>query len=201
MNLRKSAVVCLVLTFGACADEPGATGSALEIQAARVQQRAQQQAGSGLVLESLRGLSLPLIGQIGTVVIDHTVLTELILVEDVVGKIISVEAEGLLKLTGGVLGSTVVTEDFRTVVQIANSGRGTCRVLTVDLGEIELDVLGRSAFVDAPVSEIKTRGAGAVGTLLCGPGRALQGVVSGVTDGVRGLVDALNTLSPDPDEL
>jgi hypothetical protein len=100
----------------------------------------------------------------------------------------------VLTLSGGVLGQDVVTEDFLTQVKVVSSGPGKCDVLTVDLGPVALDALGQGVFVDAPVTEINARSAGAVGSLLCNLGRALQPPVSGVTSAVRGLVNAINRL-------
>jgi hypothetical protein len=49
-------------------------------------------------------------------------------------------------------------------------------------------------FVDLPGAEVTGRGNGALGSLLCNLGQALQPVVSGVTAGVRGLVNAINQI-------
>ena len=116
------------------------------------------------------------------------------LVEDVVGNIVGLEAEGVLRLTGGVLGTDVVTENFRTQVQIASSGPGQCDVVTVDLGRVAVDALGELVSVDLPAAEVRPRASGALGPLLCGVGAIAQPPVSGVTSLVRGLVNAINRI-------
>lgn len=176
---RRLAALALPLAVGlACAEPP--TSSELLLQPAR--------SGSGLVLESVTGLTLPLIGQLGDVVVDQAVLTNFVLVEDVVGQIVGVEVEGILTLTGGVLGTDVVTENFRTSVNVASSRGGQCDIVTLDLGPIDIDAL--VAQVELPDATVAGRGSGAVGSLLC----ALGSLLNPVTNGVRGVVQALNNL-------
>ena len=184
--------VTVALGLGACADSPVApnattrqTGS--DLQAAKV-------AGTGLVLNSVTGLQLPLIGNVGDVVIDQVNVTRLVLVEDVVGNIVGVQAEGVLKLTGGVLGTDVVTEDFLTQVDVASSGPGQCDVLSIDLGPIAIDTPLGLASVDIPAAQVTPRASGALGPLLCNLGNLLDGPLDLVTSGVRGLVNAINRL-------
>ena len=144
--------------------------------------------GTGLQLNSLTGLALPLIPiELGDIVIDQAVLTNFAIVEDAVGAIIGLEATGILKLTGGVLGTDVITEDFTTTVSVTSSGPGQCDLITVDLGGINIDALGL-ANVDIPEANLKGKGSGAVGSLLCNIGQAL----SGLTGGLSGLVNGLN---------
>jgi hypothetical protein len=150
--------------------------------------------GTGLVLNSVTGLQLPLIGSLGDVVIDQVNITHLTLVEDVVGNIVGLEAEGVLKLTGGVLGSDVITEDFLTQVHIASSGPGRCDVLTVDLGPITVDALGTGVSVDIPQADVTPRASGALGSLLCSLGQALQPGVDAITSVVRELVNSINAI-------
>jgi hypothetical protein len=149
--------------------------------------------GSGLVLDSVTGITLPLIGRLGDVVVDQAVITNFELVENVVGQVVGLEATGVLQLTGGVLGTNVVTEDFNTLVSVTSSGPGQCDLVTIDLGPIAIDALG-VASVDVPVATLNGRGSGAVGSLLCNLGRLLSGVVGGVTAGVQGVVNAINNL-------
>jgi len=85
----------------------------------------QQRKGSGLILQSVTGLNLPLIGSLGDVTIDQAVLTNFALVENTVGAIVGVQVEGVLQLTGGVLGSDIVTQDFLTTVQVTSSAPGS----------------------------------------------------------------------------
>lgn len=148
----------------------------------------QQRPGSGLQLESVTGITLPLLGQLGDVVVDQAVLTNFVLVENLVGQIVGVEVEGVLTLTGGVLGTDVVTEDFLTTVSVTSSGFGQCDIVTIDLGPIGVDVL--VAEVDVPEANVTGRGSGAVGVLLC----ALGQLLNPVTRGVRGVVQSLNNL-------
>jgi hypothetical protein len=191
--MRNVAVaVAVAVVAGACAEAPTApvpNASSLSPNAQRTEQR-----GTGLVLNSLTGLRLPLIGSLGDVVIDQVNITHLVLVEDVVGNIVGLQADGVIKLTGGVLGTDVVTEDFLTEVHVASSGPGQCKVLTVDLGPIALDALGTTVSVDVPQADVTPRASGALGPLLCALGQALQPTVSGLTAAVRGLVNAINAL-------
>jgi hypothetical protein len=183
--------IALALGVGACADAPTFPRPSAQGVGPSAQRT---ERGTGLILESVTGLTLPLIGDLGDVVIDQANITQLVLVEDVVGNIVGVEAEGVLRLTGGVLGTDVVTEDFLTQVHVASSGPGQCDVLTVDLGPITVDALGEAVSVDVPQADVTPRASGALGPLLCGLGQALQPPVSGVTAAVRGLVNAINRL-------
>jgi hypothetical protein len=150
--------------------------------------------GTGLVLDNVTGITLPLIGRVGDVVVKQTNLTHLVLLEDAVGNVIGLQAEGVLTLTGGVLGTDVVTQNFLTQVNVVSSGPGRCDVLTVDLGPITVDALGSAVSVDIPQAAVTPRASGALGSLLCNLGSALQQPVSGATSAVRGLVNAINQL-------
>ena len=132
---------------------------------------------------------MPLIGHVGDVNINQAVITNFDLVENTVGQIVGLEADGVLKLTGGVLGTDVVTEDFHTLVTVTSSGPGKCDVITINLGPIDVDALG-IAKVDVPAATLTGRSSGALGSLLCNLGSAL----SGITSGVAGLVQAINNL-------
>ncbi|HZA13366.1 MAG TPA: hypothetical protein VE618_02670, partial [Myxococcaceae bacterium] len=152
---------------------------------------------TGLILDSLTGLRVPLLGvDLGDVVVKQVVLTELFLVEDVVGNIVGLEAEGVLQLTGGVLGTTVLTEDFRTEARIASSGPGQCKVITIDLGRISVDILsGVVASVDLPVATVQVRGSGLLGLLLCALGQLLEPPIQDVVVPVlQTLIRAINAL-------
>ena len=70
----------------------------------------------------------------------------------------------VLQLTGGVLGTDVVTEDFATDVTVTPS-EPQCRALTINLGPITVDALVAS--VDVPAASVEADASGAVGTLLC----------------------------------
>lgn len=184
MNLRFAALALPLALGMACVREPASPDASVTNNAPLMQKRA----GTGLILESVTGLNLPLIGQLGDVVIDQAVLTNFAIVENVVGQIVGVEVEGVLQLTGGVLGTDVVTENFLTTVQVTSSGFGQCDIVTLDLGPIDIDAL--VARVDVPAATVTGRGSGAVGSLLC----ALGQLLNPVTSGVRGVVQALNNL-------
>ena len=194
INAKRNLAIAVTVAFGlgACADSPVAPNATTrqtdsEFQAAKVN-------GTGLVLNSVTGVTLPLIGKVGDVVIDQVNVTRLVLVEDVVGNIIGVQAEGVLKLTGGVLGTDVVTEDFLTQVDVASSGPGQCDVLSIDLGPIAIDTPLGLASVDIPAAQVTPRASGALGPLLCNLGSLLDGPLDQVTAGVRGIVNAINRI-------
>lgn len=185
MNLRFAALV-LPLALGlACAEQP-ASPDAATFSGTPLMRQARP--GTGLILESVTGVSLPLIGQLGDVVIDQAQLTNFAIVENVVGQIVGVQVEGVLQLTGGVLGTNVVTENFLSTVQVTSSGFGQCDIVTLDLGPININAL--VAQVDVPAVSVTALGSGAVGSLLC----ALGQLLNPVTNGVRGVVQALNNL-------
>lgn len=186
---RSAIVVCLAVALGACAEAPTAPDASPLSMGAMTQSQAKE--GTGLVLESLTGLNLPLIGRVGDVDVDQAVITRLVL-DPVVGGIVGLEAEGMLTLSGGVLGSDIVTQDFLTQVKVVSSGPGKCDVLTVDLGPIAVDALGDAVFIDVPEAAVNARSSGAVGSLLCNLGNILQSPLSGVIGAVRGLVNAIN---------
>ena len=180
MNMRLIALV-LPLALGlACTENPAAPNHRLMLQ--------QQRKGTGLTLQSVTGLSLPLIGQLGDVTIDQAEITNFALVENTIGAIVGLQAEGVLQITGGVLGSDVVTQNFRTTVQVTSSGPGQCDIVRLDLGPIDVNAL--VAQVDVPAATVTGRGSGALGSLLCNLGQLLNPV----TQGVRGVVQALNNL-------
>src|SRR6267378_1078313 len=159
MNMRLAALA-LPLALGlACTENPAAPNHPLMLQ--------QQRKGTGLILQSVTGVNLPLLGQLGDVTIDQAEITNFALVENTVGAIVGLQAEGVLQLTGGVLGSDVVT---------------------LDLGPIDINAL--VAQVDVPAATLTGRGSGAVGSLLCNLGQLLNPA----TQGVRGVVQALNHL-------
>jgi hypothetical protein len=200
MRRRVPALVLpLALGIAACGREPVAPVETAHHDLSALQQQDPVE-GTGLVLGSRTVATIPLIRlPVGDVVIDQVVIKEFGVVEDLVGNIVGLSATGVLELTGGVFGQDVVTEDFTTeVLVISSRSRGQCEIITIDLATaaepIEVDVLGRTAFVDLPAAEVTGRGNGALGSLLCALGQALQPVVSGVTRGVRGLVNAINNI-------
>ncbi|HWC72498.1 MAG TPA: hypothetical protein VG454_01075 [Gemmatimonadales bacterium] len=141
-----------------------------------------------MTLNSVTGLSLPLIGSLGDVTINQAVVENIGLVENTVGQIVGVSAEGVLQLTGGVLGSQVISQDFTTTLDVTSSGPGQCDIVTLDLAPIDINAL--VAQVDVPAATVDARGSGALGSLLCNLGQALNPV----TGAVRGLVQAINNI-------
>src|SRR5207245_6299363 len=133
--------LALALAGGACGGDP--SGKALDASTQR-----QAAKGTGLVLDSVTGLTLPLIGKLGDVVIDQAVITNFALVENTVGQIVGLQVDGVLQLTGGVLGTDVLTENFTTTASVTSSGPGQCDLVTIDLGQININALVAS--VDVP---------------------------------------------------
>ena len=184
----------IALALGACSETPVGPGSKSVSALGIGPPFAKSVSGTGLVLDNVTGLSLPLIGQVGTVTINQAVITQLGVVQDVAGNIIGVDANGVLQLTGGVLGTDVLTQNFTTDALILSSGSGQCDVLTVDLAPITLDALGGAVSVDVPQASVTPRASGAVGPLLCNLGSLLNAPVGQVTSAVRGLVNAINRI-------
>jgi len=183
MNLRYAALALPLVLGLACAEQPTAPDARTASPGPIMQAK---QKGTGLVLNSVTGLALPLIGSLGTVNIDQAVITNFAIIENTVGQIVGVQADGVLQLTGGVLGTDVLTENFNTTVSVTSSGPGQCDLITIDLGQIHVDAL--VANVDVPAATLTGKGSCAVGSLLCNLGQAL----SGLTGGITGLVNALN---------
>ena len=177
----------LLLVASACEPNPAPT----DATAPRVS--FQTAPGTGLVLNSVTGLSLPLIGKLGDVTVDQAVITNFQLIENTVGSIVGLQVDGVLQLTGGVLGSDVVTEDFTTTATVTPSGSGQCDVVSIDLGPIAIDALGL-AKVDLPTASVDAKASGAVGSLLCSLGSLLSGPIGTATDLVRQVVNTLNGL-------
>ena len=189
MNLRRAApaFILTVMAGYACTEQPTTPitrhSSAITTQVAAPP-------GTGLVLNSVTGLSLPLIGKLGKlgdVTIKHAEITNFAVVE-ALGEIVGVKAEGVLQLTGGVLGSQVISQDFSTMVSVISSGPGQCGVVTLDLAPIDINLL--VAQVDVPAATVDAKASGALGPLLC----ALGQVLSPITRAVRGIVQAIDRL-------
>jgi len=185
-------LLAATLILGACSEAPTAPHGLTAMSAPSMQRG--QEHGTGLVLNSLTGVQLPLIGKVGDVNIDQANITHLVLVQDVVGNIVGLQADGVLTLTGGVLGTDVISEDFLSEVHLVSSGSGQCDVVTVDLGPMTIDALGAGVSVDVPQADVTPKASGALGPLLCNLGQALQPAVGGVTSAVRGLVNAINSI-------
>lgn len=184
MHIRTLALAIPVVAGLACTDQ----ATAPQADRPLTPIRAQNVKGTGLVLNSVTGLSLPLIGSLGDVTINQAEITNLALVENTVGQIVGLQADGVLQLTGGLLGSNVVTQNFNTTVSVTSSGPGQCDVVALDLAPIDINAL--VAQVDVPAATFDAKGSGALGSLLCNLGQLLNPV----TQGVRGVVQAINQL-------
>src|SRR4051812_18563408 len=79
MNLRFAALVLPLAAGLACADQPTAPRGEPSTGAIRA---AQQVKGTGLVLNSVTGLDLPLIGQLGDVTISQAAVTNFAIIEN-----------------------------------------------------------------------------------------------------------------------
>ena len=182
------------LALSACSETPVGPGTTSVSTLQSGPAFAKSVSGTGLVLDNVTGLSLPLIGHIGTVTINQAIITQLGVVQDLAGNIIGVDANGVLQLTGGVLGTDVITQNFTTDALILSSGTGQCDVLSVNLAPITLDALGGAVSVDVPQASVTPRASGALGPLLCNLGSLLNAPVGQVTSAVRGIVNAINQI-------
>jgi len=197
-NMYKTRNLTIALTtalaLSACSETPVGPGTTSVSTLQSGPAFAKSVSGTGLVLDNVTGLSLPLIGHIGTVTINQAIITQLGVVQDLAGNIIGVDANGVLQLTGGVLGTDVITQNFTTDALILSSGKGQCDVLSVNLAPITLDALGSTVSVDVPQASVTPRASGALGPLLCNLGSLLNAPVGQVTSAVRGIVNAINQI-------
>src|SRR4051812_2898292 len=151
MNRRMALLgVPLALGLSACSDSstsPTRTAPQATAAAAKLP-------GSGLVLNSVTGLSVPvvsaLLGPLGDVTINQVVLTNFTLVENTVGQIVGVQVDGVLQATGTVLGTNAVTENFSTTATVTSSGPGQCSLVTINLSPININTLQGVAAIDIP---------------------------------------------------
>jgi hypothetical protein len=194
MYRTRSLITALIiaLALSACSETP--VGPGITPVSASQSGPAFAKTGTGLVLNSVTDLKLPLIGQVGTVKINQAVITQLVVVQDLLGNIIGVDAQGALQLTVSTLGTDVVTQNFDTQALILSSGKGQCDVLTIDLAPITLDAVGKGLSVDVPQASVTPKASGAVGPLLCNLGSLLNAPVGQVTSAVRGIVNAINKI-------
>ncbi|PYO46809.1 MAG: hypothetical protein DMD72_11760 [Gemmatimonadetes bacterium] len=147
----------IALALGACSETPVGPGTTSVSTLQSGPAFAKSVTGTGLVLDNVTGLSLPLIGHVGDVTINQAIITQLGVVQDLAGNIIGVDATGALQLTGGVLGTDVITQNFTTDALILSSGKGQCDVLSVNLAPITLDALGSTVSVDVPQASVTPR--------------------------------------------
>src|SRR5256714_9501296 len=128
MNLRYAALALPLVLGLACAEQPTAPDTRAASPGPLMQAK---QKGTGLVLNSVTGLALPLIGSLGDVTIDQAVITNFALIENTVGQIVGLQADGVLQLTGGALGTDVVSQNFSSTVSVTSSGPGQCDIVTL----------------------------------------------------------------------
>jgi hypothetical protein len=176
MNRRMAVLaVPLALGFSACSDNPAAPSRMM--RPAPVEQVTLP--GSGIVLNSVTGLKLPVVSglvTLGTVTINQAVITNLTVVENAVGQIVGLQADGVLTLTGGLLGTRVVTEDFTTTATVTASGPGQCSLVSINLSPINVSAISSVATIDIPALTLNARASGLVGTLLCRVASILKGL-------------------------
>jgi len=150
--------------------------------------------GTGLSLDIVPNVTLPL-GLGGSVTIDQAIITNFALVENTVGEIVGLQVTGDLSGTAvNVLGNTigVNAQQFIANLAVTSSGPGQCSVVTLNLSNLNLSVLGLVAG-QLPAT-VSVKGSGAVGSLLCNLGSLLSGLTSGLSgsSGAQGIVNALN---------
>jgi hypothetical protein len=187
MRRRIALVLPLALGIVSCGQDPVAPrGLAIPQEPLQAKTR-----GTGLVLNSLTGVSLPLVGQIDKLVIDQAVINDIVL-GNVVAGVVGLEVTGTINGVLDVIGTPVVDQQFTSTVSIT-PGVGGCRVVTVDLGPLNIDALGLVT-LDVPDATVEGRGSGAVGALLCTLGNLVSGVAGAATRGVQGVLNAINNL-------
>ena len=196
MRVRVASLVLpLMLGFVGC-DQGSATAPTAIPKPADESASMRMQApppGSGLILNSLTGVRLPLVGSLGDVIIDQVVITNFALVENTVGQIIGLEVNGTIE---GVLTATGVgiEENFTSTVRVTSSGPGQCDLVTVDLGPLNINALGLVT-ADVPTADLRLRGSGAVGSLLCNLGNLIGGLLGGtLPPAVGGIVNGINNV-------
>jgi hypothetical protein len=181
----------LALGIGACSDNPVAP-ERRAIPDAPLMQRNPN--ATGLVVESLTGVGLPIIGTVDELVIDQAVLNNLVL-ENLVGGIVGLTVTGTVSGVVEATGAEIVDEQFTSTLTITPSGGGGCKAVDVDLGPINIDALGLVT-ADVPTVSADAFASGAAGGLICALGNVVSGVVGGATRAVQGILATLNRLIP-----
>jgi hypothetical protein len=179
------------LGIGACSDNPVAP-ERLAIPDAPLMQ-AEPRDGTGLVVDNLTGVSLPIVGEVATLDIDQAVITNVVL-DRIVGGVIGLTVTGTVtgeKVTA--LGSEVVSEEFTSTLTITPSGGGGCKAVDVNLGPLTIDALGLVT-EDVQTVSADAFASGAAGGLICALGSAVSGAVGGVTRVVENILGTLNRL-------
>ncbi|HEY2855579.1 MAG TPA: hypothetical protein VGJ18_22240 [Gemmatimonadaceae bacterium] len=192
-KLASATVAMLAFGASACADMLSSPRTATPTATAASFQQSVPK-GTGLSLDIVPNVTLPL-GLGGSVTIDQAIITNFALVENTVGEIVGLQVTGDLSGTAvNVLGNTigVNAQPFIANLAVTSSGPGQCSVVTLNLSNLNLSVLGLvTGQLPATVS---VKGSGAVGSLLCNLGSLLSGLTSGLTgsSGAQGVVNALN---------
>jgi hypothetical protein len=181
--------LCLALGIGACSDSPVAPERPAIPDAPLLQANPN---GTGLVIESLTGVGLPIIGTVDELVIDQAVINNIVL-ENLVGGVIGLTVTGTVSGVIEATGAPIVDEQFTSTLTITPSGGGGCRALNVDLGPINIDALGLVT-ADVPTVSADAFASGAAGSLICALGNVVNGVVGGATRAVQGILSTLNRL-------
>lgn len=184
----------MALGFIGCSESPTAPRTA---QPGSVMLQQAPPKGTGLSVDIVPNVTLPL-GLGGSITIDQAVITNFALIENTVGQIVGLQVTGDLSGTavnalGGLVG--VNAQPFTATASVTSSGPGQCNLATIDLSNLNLNVLGLVTGT-LPVN-VTAKGSGAVGSLLCNLGQALSGIGSalgggGGSSGAQGLVNALN---------
>jgi hypothetical protein len=176
--IKRMAVLALPLALGfsACSDNPAAPAQIT--RPAPVEQV--KLPGSGIVLNSLTGLKLPVLDalgvKLGTVTINQAVITNLTVIENSVGQIVGLQADGVLTLSGTLLGTQVVTQNFTTTATVTATGPGTCTLTAINLGPISINTLQGLGTISIPTVTLNAAASGLVGTLLCRVASILKGL-------------------------
>ncbi len=190
---RRVAVLALPLALGmgACSDNPVAP-KRMAIPGGALMQ-ANRPTGTGLVIESLTGVGLPIVGTVDELVIDQAVINNIVL-ENVIAGVIGLTVTGTINGVVEATGVEVVDQDFTTTLTITpGSGGGGCKAVMVDLGPIDIDVLGLAQVNADPVSA-DAFASGAAGSLICALGNVVSGVVGGATRAVQAILKTINNL-------
>jgi hypothetical protein len=148
--------------------------------------------GTGLVIESLTGVGLPILGTLDELVIDQAVINNIVL-ENVVGGVIGLTVTGTVSGVIEATGAEVVDEQFTSTLTITPSGGGGCRAVNVNLGPLDIDALGLVT-ADVPTVSADAFASGAAGSLICALGNVVNGVVGGATRAVQSILATINRL-------
>ena len=191
MNRR---LVVLPLSFalgiGACGDNPVAPEGRAIPDAPLM--HAENRNGTGLVVESLTGVGLPIFGTLDELVIDQAVINNIVL-ENVVGGVIGLRVTGTVSGVIEATGAEIVDEQFTSTLTITPSGGGGCSAVNVDLGPLNISALGLVT-ADVPTVSANAFASGAAGSLICALGNVVSGVVGGATRAVQSILGTINRL-------